>query len=423
MQTRLNIAQKSLGKVNPVSGTAQLVLGGFRGVAVTVLWQEVLELQRRGQFLEIEPVVESITLLQPNFQKPWEFQAWNFAYNIAAEWEGVNDKYYWIHKGVDFMKNATQRIQNKPDMIWYVGFMYFSRFGQSDEKTFLRELFRKDEDAEFVQSSFGIKDNFLKSYDWFAQANNLCISTNQPPARMAPHPFMSRPALARSSYAEFLAEEGTFGAPTLEAWQKAYGEWVAFGRLGGPDRMRYIIFQLEYTPDEKAALTPEQEHWRHHYDREIRYEFWKTRCQTEAQPILQEAREAIYKAVQAKEDGAYAKSLELYEKGLPLWRQVMEQSETYRGDMLYQEICQEMEDDYLRLLAHVGRPTPPRRPFDGIVAPLRDSIASMVEQTYKDAKAAQENADGTGEPPKAPPADASQQPLAPESPGAAPINP
>lgn len=418
-QERLQIAQKSLGKVNPVSGTAQLVLGGFRGVAVTLLWNQVQEMQLKGQYFEIEPLVESITLLQPHFRRPWEFQAWNIAFNIAADWEAVKDKYYWVQRGIEFMKRATDTNRNSADLEWYVGYMYFTRFGQSDEKTYFRQLFRESDDLEFVQAENGVKDNFLKARDWFVRANDICIKANKPPQRMSPHPFMCRPALSRSFYADFLAQEGTFGTPTSEAWRQAYREWVDFGLLGGTDRRQDFIYRLEYTPSEREKLTEEQKFWRNRYQDVVRYDFWKIRCQTEADPELQKAREAIYKANDARKNGAYAKAITFYEEGLPLWRKIMEQNETYREDMLYKEDCQEMEDDYLRLLAHVGKPTPARRPFDGIVPPMRDSLYNMMQEEAK-AYREQHPLDGQtpGEPPKAPsvPFDSGEPAKAPSSP-------
>ncbi|MBY0587434.1 hypothetical protein K2X85_09675 [bacterium] len=402
MQRRLQISQESLGRVNPVSGTAQLVLGGFRGVAVTLLWHQAQDLQKQGRFFEIEPIVKSITLLQPHFYSPWEFQSWNFAFNIAAEWEGVRDKYYWIEKGIDFMKAATETNRSKSDLEWYVGYMYFTRFGQSDEKRYLRELFRNDEDLDFVQSQSGVKDNYLVAYDWFTRANGTVLSQNIPPKRMAPHPFLCRPALSRSYYAETLADEGSFGPRIGEGWQLAYRDWVQFGLLGGKDRSKDLLFRLEYSPSEMEALTPEEKHWRYHYNRMVKYDHWKIRCQTEALPELQSAREAIFQANKARESGAYAKSLEFFEKGLPLWRGVMEKTEEYREDMLFKEDCQLMEDDYLRLLAHVGRSTPVRRPFDGLVPPLRDSLASQVQKSADEIKDLVKGQLEGAEPPKAP---------------------
>lgn len=399
LQERYEIAQRSLGKVNPVSGTAQLVLGGFRGVAVTVLWSQAQELQRRGKFFEIEPVVESITLLQPHFRRPWEFQAWNFAFNVASDWEAVEDKYYWINKGINFMTTATETNRRQADLEWYVGHMYFTRFGQSDESEYLRQLFREDDDLEFAESSLGVKDSFLKAYDWYRQANQTCLDLDKPPQRMGPHPFMCRPALSRSYYADFLAKEGTFGEATSDAWRQSFREWVEFGLLGSTDRVSDWIYRLEYSPSERAELTENEEFWRHHYDRIIRYDFWKLRCETESSPDMQAARAAIYKARDYRVNGAYAKAVESYETGIPLWRKIMEENEVYRGDLLYQDECQEMEDEYLRLLAHIGRPTPARRPFDGIVRPLRDSIQGLVDEAYQEARESEAEAN---EPAKAP---------------------
>lgn len=384
LQEKLGIAQKSLGKVNPVSGTAQLVLGGLRGVAVTILWQQAQELKRTERYFEIEPVVESITLLQPHFNAPWEFQAWNLAFNVPAEFESVADKYYWIKRGIQFMQEATQTNRNKADLDWYVGQMYYVRFGVSDEKVFLRQLFREDPDLEFSQSASGIKDNFEKAYDWYKLANDTCFELNVPPKRMAPYTFMSQAPIAKSGYAEALNGEGTFGTTGQEAWDRAHNEWLAFGMRGGSNRDKDILFRLEYTPEEYAKLTDEQRSWRERYARVIKYEFWKLRTKVESTAQMQDAKEAIYLADRARSAGEYSKAIDQYKKGIDLWVAIMNEQPDFRDDINFKEDCQIMEENYLRLLAHTGRPNPVKRPFDGIVAARDESIYGLVQKKLKE---------------------------------------
>jgi hypothetical protein len=406
LQAEKGIAEASLGEVNPASAAFQLVLGGLKGPAVTILWWQAQDLERHGQYFKIEPCVRSMTLLAPHFQRPWEFQAWNLAFNIAANWESVGDKYYWIKRGVNYQMDAVRTNANQADLEWYVGYMYFNRIGTSDEKAFLRKMFREDPDLEFTQASSGLKDNFEKAFDWYTRANATCVRLNRRPKRMAPHPFMCQPSLSKTNYAETMGKEGTFGLPAIQAWERAYREWIRFGSMGGTDRDRDLIYKLEYTDSERAALTPEQLYWANRYDDMVKYRYWKERCRVEAAPEVQEAREAIHRADEARAEGRYNEAVAAYERGLPLWRELMIKNATFRDDISFREFCQQIEDDYLRLLAHVGKPTPARRPFDGVVLPLRESLyqdaagASGSPAADEPAKAPRgEDAEGAAEPP------------------------
>jgi hypothetical protein len=251
------LAQKSLGKVDPISGTAQLVFLGFRGVAVTFLWNEAQDLQKKERFFEIRPVVESISLLQPNFVSPCFFQAWNMAYNIAAEWEAVKDKYFWIRQGIDYLKKSIEINRNVSELEWSVGWYYHNRFGMSDEKTYLRQLLRRDPDDSFSvppQLSFDTdvsteKDNFEIAYSWFSRANDTVRRRGKRPKTMGITPFMSNAGRSKLSYADFLAQEGTFGEKTRNAWRRARDKWVEFGRDGEPGR-DVFIHKLDFTAEE-----------------------------------------------------------------------------------------------------------------------------------------------------------------------------
>ncbi|MGL5095570.1 MAG: hypothetical protein ACRDD1_08285, partial [Planctomycetia bacterium] len=351
------LAAKSLGKINPVSGTANLVFFGFRGVAVTFLWYEFDQMKKKERWFEIRPILESITLLQPNFVGPWTFQAWNMAYNIAAEWESVADKYYWIREGIDYMKQATTTNADQPDMEWYVGWLYYNRFGMSDEKTYLRELFKKDPDDEFVRSEkSGIKDNFEKGYDYFEVANDTLRRLNAKPKQRGITPFMSYPAMCKTTYSDFRGKDGLFGETTREAWRTAYNEWIEFGQEGVLDRNEPKKYRLEFAPEEWDKLTDDQRHWSQHYAKIVNYYYWKKRTRREATDEMQAAREAFYKADEAFKKADYKTAIAQFEKGFPIWRKIMEDDDNLRNDSLFVEDSQDYEATYLRILSRLDEP-------------------------------------------------------------------
>lgn len=366
---RNRLAQKSLGNVNPVSGTAQLVLSGFRGVAVTFLWHEANELKKKERWFEIRPVIESISLLQPNFVKPWTFQAWNMSYNISAEWEAVEDKYYWIRQGIDFMKEGCRVNRDKPDLEWYVGYIYFNKFGMSDEKAFLRKMFREETDPTFAMASSGIQDNFEVAYDWHDKANEIIRRTRRRPLGMSITPFMYKTGYSKLYYADALADEGTFDEKTKDAWRRAYEEWLKLGREGGPNRTD-LIRRMEFTPEEFANLNGDQQDNVKRYQDVIKYEFWKRRARVEATDEMQAAREARYLADKARVSGDYSTALALYEKSFPLWRKVLEGDEMLRNDDEMREDTLESEARYLRLLSRLDMEVPEKRPFEDMYEPL-----------------------------------------------------
>lgn len=371
--TRYRLSEKSLGNVDPVSGTAQLVFTGFRGVAVTFLWHEAIELKRKQRWFEIRPVLESITLLQPHFVNPWTFQAWNMSYNIAAEWESVDDKYYWIREGIEFMKNATRLNKDMCDLEWYVGWLYYNRFGMSDEKMFLRELYRRETDANFAGSrSLGgdVNDNFMTSYDWFAQANETIRRTQEKPKSRGITPFMSYTAVSRSGYAEFLNKDGRgegpiFGEIAMDAWRQARDEWIKFGREGEPGRHAFI-HKLEFTDEEAAKLTEEEQYWRDRYAKVVNYYYWKRRTAAEATEEMQTARKAFYEAEKAYKEGRYQSAIDHYETAFPIWRKIMEEDDNLRSDYLFIEDSQDHESRYLRLVSRLKGELPEKRPFEGL---------------------------------------------------------
>ena len=54
------------------------------------------------------------------------------AYNVSVEWDAPEDKYVWIKKGINFLKQGVQKNPQSPDLRWDTGQTYFHKLGFAD---------------------------------------------------------------------------------------------------------------------------------------------------------------------------------------------------------------------------------------------------------------------------------------------------
>lgn len=153
---RLQLREETLGGVNLTSSAIRLVLTGSRGLAVTMLWYNAMDKQKRAEWNELEMIVESITQLQPYFVTPWLYQSWNISFNVAVECDRPRDKYYYISRGIELLAEGERRnrgtektgppdpnevvFPGNPEMRHFIGFFYQLKIGGSDERLTMRSL-------------------------------------------------------------------------------------------------------------------------------------------------------------------------------------------------------------------------------------------------------------------------------------------
>jgi hypothetical protein len=82
-----------------------IALGAFRGVFVNFLWIRANDLKQEGKFFELNQLAEAITRLQPRFPRVWVFHAWNMAYNISVSTQTRAERWYWVQKGIQLLRN------------------------------------------------------------------------------------------------------------------------------------------------------------------------------------------------------------------------------------------------------------------------------------------------------------------------------
>lgn len=113
---------------DPAEIVPVLVLGGFRGVAVDLLWVRAMARQQDKKYYELVTIFNVISKLQPNFPTVWVFQGWNMTYNIAVEWEAKEDQWRWVRKGLEFIEKGFGRNPQSGDLCFDLGYMYYHKF-------------------------------------------------------------------------------------------------------------------------------------------------------------------------------------------------------------------------------------------------------------------------------------------------------
>ena len=354
---QFTLGEASLGNVDPSSSTMNLVLFGLRGVATNVLWTDAMDAKEKKDWARLRSDVDSITLLQPHFEKVWDFQGWNLAYNVAAEWDNVEDRWYWVKEGTKFVMDGVDRNGRSPDLRYKVAQIMGQKIGNADEKSFYRRYFTSDPDAasysggtdpEFNRGPAGDRDfthHHLGAKAWYeysVAANDDPRSPRQ--TQMTEELYRAKPAESQRLYAESLEEEGTFGDLARRGWEDALADWRTLGKqplssqagriFVDPDGVADIESMaaqtnafmektgssLRVTPAEVAQQIDRKRNG-------LNFDFWERKAETESRADTVAARAAIYRAKELfyrGEPGDHRAAVAEFEKGLALWQKTFD---------------------------------------------------------------------------------------------------
>jgi hypothetical protein len=139
-QDRLNRERIALGitRGEPLGATAPPVLafttvalGGFRGLIANFLWLRAVELQDQGKYFEKVQLADWITKLQPHFTSVWAFQAWDMAYNISVKFDHPADRWEWVKRGIELLRDEALRFNpNEPLIYNQLAWLFQHKMGQ-----------------------------------------------------------------------------------------------------------------------------------------------------------------------------------------------------------------------------------------------------------------------------------------------------
>jgi len=93
----------------PVLAFTTVALGGFRGLISNFLWIRANDLQQDDKFFEAAQLADWITKLEPTFTQVWLFQGWNMAYNISVKFKDFPDRWRWVDRGIELLRDDGLR--------------------------------------------------------------------------------------------------------------------------------------------------------------------------------------------------------------------------------------------------------------------------------------------------------------------------
>ncbi len=404
LRTKYELGEASLGNVDPASATMNLVLLGMRGVAVNLLWQQALDQKETKQWGELRSTVDSIVLLQPHFRQVWEFQGWNLAYNVSAEWDGVEDRYHWVKEGAKFLAKGTRRNTKYPELYWETGRILGPKIGRSDEWKLFRKFFLHDpddpnynhdaapdspENADILPDqdlNREERDNYLVSKEWFQEANRVEALPGNRQKKFDRIIFISYPARSQFNYADALHREGTFNETSRAAWEQAYNEWTTEYGVRRIESSFNGTIQLEANDEvvkelceldaQRTDVDPASVKVFSNFDlkrdaiefnqKKTNYRYWRTRGKAEKTQLMEEAHREMYQARQLYlKQGDGVKGLEMMDSGIRKMQELLdipEFSDMKNEDNLIEE-CVKAVIVWRSMMEFNGKPVPQDYPL------------------------------------------------------------
>ena len=140
LQRQLNRQRTELGLTRvaplenapPVLAFTTVALGGFRGLIANVLWIRANDLQQEDRFFEQVQLSDWITKLEPAFVQVWLVQAWNMAYNISVKFRDPYDRWRWVQRGIELLRDEGIKYNPKEALLYReLGWFFQHKMGQN----------------------------------------------------------------------------------------------------------------------------------------------------------------------------------------------------------------------------------------------------------------------------------------------------
>ncbi len=227
MRVEHGLGQAEIGEIDPASATMRLVSLGMRGAAVSWLWSKANHYKKTEDWTNFRATLRQLSKLQPYFVSIWRYQAWDLSYNVSVELDAVKDRYYYVKKGIEYLKEGIQFNRNSPHLLGELGWFVGHKIGRADEKKQYRRLFKADDDYHPEDRPLEMRDSWLVSKQWY----NVAVATVEEGASLGtqnPTTFYEKPAKAQMSYSDAIEEEGRFDR-AKSAWATAGRMWRAYG--------------------------------------------------------------------------------------------------------------------------------------------------------------------------------------------------
>lgn len=162
VQTHHLRATGQIQNAPPIVTFTTVALGSFRGLLADLLWLRTISLQDEGNYFEMVQLASWITKLQPNFTGATAYLAWNMAYNISVTCSSFEDRWKWIQRGIELIRDEALEY-NKEDPLLYkeLGWIYQHKIGNIMDDA---NLYYKNQIAIAMMKVFGGPDPDWKEW-------------------------------------------------------------------------------------------------------------------------------------------------------------------------------------------------------------------------------------------------------------------
>src|SRR6478672_6523071 len=157
---RLGITRvEPLKNAPPVLAFTTVALGGFRGLISNALWMRATDLQDEDKFFEMAQLADWITKLEPHFVQVWLVQAWNMAYNISVKFKDYSDRWRWVSRGIELLRDEGLKYNPNETLIYReLAWFFQHKIGQNLDDA---NVYYKQQWANEMAEVFGkSKPNF-----------------------------------------------------------------------------------------------------------------------------------------------------------------------------------------------------------------------------------------------------------------------
>jgi hypothetical protein len=119
---------------SPAIAFTTIALGGFRGLLADLLWLRAARLQDEARFFELVQLAEWITRLEPRSAGVWSYHAWNMAYNVSAMMATPDERWQWIHNGIQLLRDEGLRYNPDQARLYFeLGWLYQHKIGAAPD--------------------------------------------------------------------------------------------------------------------------------------------------------------------------------------------------------------------------------------------------------------------------------------------------
>ena len=151
-----------LAKLPPLGAAGLLLLGGFRAVAVDILWFRVTSLHEERKYEQERSLIELIPRLQPFYTAVWSWLGFHITYNISVQYPDPAIQWQWVKDGIEFLKEGLKLNPGS-------GGLYFDLAWMHRDKVSQNPYFE-----EAMEREMGV-NNLEQAALYFKRARSICF--------------------------------------------------------------------------------------------------------------------------------------------------------------------------------------------------------------------------------------------------------